>query len=127
MDQEEYPQCVSPLERELGFELQRIPGIAHSTIDNSEVPLVVAKVLSSCEVVLKARDLAGNICYNIRKYGYYLIYGEETPYCWHPVISDCRDPKEIVDIYKKRTKTIWEKLAGQIHGVSLPFEKPPQE
>jgi len=119
----EHPQSVLPLEHELGFRLQPIFGLAHSALRKTETQQVVALRLSSCEILLKAYNLDGEICYHHKKYGYDILPGgEETPYQWYPVSSGWKNPQEILEKYKAGIKTMWEKMVGQIHGCPYPFE-----
>jgi hypothetical protein len=120
---EEHPQSISPLEDELGFRLQPIGGLASSPLQRSQAKLVVALRLSSSEILLKAYNLDGKICYHYKKYGYRVLPGgQETRYQWYPVSSEWEDPKEILDMYRAGIKTMWEKAVGQIHGVPYPFQ-----
>src|SRR2546428_12277912 len=98
---EEHPQSITPLERELGFVLQPISGLAYGALRKSEQQLVVALRLSSSEILLKAYDLDRRIRYFHKKYGYDILPGgHETPYSWHPVSGPWEDPKEILEMYK---------------------------
>jgi hypothetical protein len=84
--------------------------------------MVVALVLSPCEIFLKDYDIDGKVGYFHKKYGYDLMPGgDETPYDWHPVSGPWYDPKEFLEIYKAGIKTMWERMAGQIHGCPYNF------
>jgi hypothetical protein len=123
MQNPKFPQSISSLDRELGFQLLPIAGLGGDLLHPNKGEQVVIKILSSCEILLKAYDLDGNICYNHKKYGYDVLFGQETPYQWYPVSGGWKDPKEILGLYEKGIKTLWEKQAGQIHGCPFPFPK----
>lgn len=99
-----------------------ISGLMRGRVRESEIDLVVALRLSSCEILLKDYDKNGEVCYHHKKYGYNVLPGgHETPYQWYPVGSDWSDPKDFLEKYKAGFKTMYERMTGQIHGCPYDF------
>lgn len=92
-------QDISKVEAGLGFrklEIQRIEAEAEvlHLFQVPKLPVVVACVLSSYEILLKEFDLDGNVEYRHYRFGYFTIMGRKDPdgiSDWEPVGASYKD------------------------------------
>jgi hypothetical protein len=82
MSASEYPQEATEEERDLGFrkiELFDVEMMGRPAV-------VIAKVLSASDVLVKIFDSSGDVKYSHRRWGYYKFLTKKTP-VWKPIFS----------------------------------------
>ena|SRR5437879_5608286 len=82
MSASEYPQAATEEERELGF--RKIELFEDGTMGRPAV--VIAKILSSSDVLVKIFDSNGDVKYSHRRWGNYKFLVKKTP-VWKPIFS----------------------------------------
>jgi hypothetical protein len=94
----DYPQDILPDESDLKFERLLIDGIGAlmgSQISPKPFP-VVARVLSSSDVIIKIYDHYGEVAYSHRRWDYSKKFGNPI-YCeWSPLYLPIKDVKQLV-------------------------------
>ncbi|MGO9586301.1 MAG: hypothetical protein ACLP2Y_08905 [Limisphaerales bacterium] len=95
---QDYPQDISPDESELKFGRFLIDGIVPligSGIFPPEPVPVVARILSSSDVVVKIYDLRGGVAYSHRRWGYSRKHGRSSSCAWFPLDKPMKDVKQL--------------------------------
>ena len=82
MSASEHPQEATEEEREIGF--QKIELTGAGAIGRTAV--VIAKILSPSDILIKIFDSNGDVKYSHRRWGYYKFLLKKTP-VWKPIFS----------------------------------------
>lgn len=79
----EYPQDITADEADLGFKRLEFENMGRML----EPIAVVARILSSSDILVKILDLHGEIKYSLMRYGFDKTMGSETGCRWKPLSS----------------------------------------
>jgi hypothetical protein len=93
-----YPQEISQDESFLGFEPLLIEGIGDLEADweNPVSAPVVAKILSSSDILLKIFSPVWPVAYSHRRWGYSKRWGNPNIYEWHALGSPVGDAGQLI-------------------------------